>query len=304
MEMDRLAIVPMTQHHWPAVRAIWADGIATGEATFETEPPTWERFDAGHPPAGRIVALAGPVVAGWAALAPVSARAAYSGVAEVSVYVASDQRRRGVGRSLLRDLVERATNAGYWTLQASVFPENAGTLALHAAAGFRLVGRRERIARQAGRWRDTYLLERREGRQEPAPIVLPAGGGRRYAMGAIEAVFKVDEHETGAAYSVSEWWLDPLTAGPGAHRHALNDELFVGLAGTMSLRVGDAWHALAPGAFARIPAGVVHDFENRGAERAGVLNVFLPGGFERSMPAIAEWFRANPPGPAGAAPAR
>lgn len=146
---------------WPEVRAIYEEGIATGHATFEQEPPGWEVFDATRLPAPRLVAEESGRVVGWAVLSPVSSRCVYGGVAEVSVYVAARARGRRIGSALLGELVRRAEDAGLWTLQAGIFPENAATLALHLAAGFREVGRRERIGRMHGVWRDTLLLERR-----------------------------------------------------------------------------------------------------------------------------------------------
>jgi phosphinothricin acetyltransferase len=151
----------LTAEDWPAVEAIYADGIATGDATFETETPSWEEFDAGRLHGHRLVAIEGAHVLGWAALSPTSARACYAGVVEHSVYVDRDHRGHGVGRQLLEALVAGADAAGLWTIQTSVFPENAASLALHARVGFRVVGRRERIARRDGAWRDTILLERR-----------------------------------------------------------------------------------------------------------------------------------------------
>jgi quercetin dioxygenase-like cupin family protein len=126
------------------------------------------------------------------------------------------------------------------------------------------------------------------------PIVLGPGQGRSYPMGRISAVFKADEAETAFAYSISEWWLEPNTTGPGAHSHPEDDVFFV-LEGTMSLLVGDEWVDAAAGSFVLIPGGTVHDFENRSAARAGVLN-FSPGPFEQEMPGIAEWFREHPAG--------
>lgn len=156
-----LAITALTPAHWPEVLAIYQAGIAGGDATFETVAPDWEQWDAGHLEAARLVALRGERVAGWAALSPVSARAAYRGVAEVSIYLAPAARGAGIGTRLLAALTVAAEAAGIWTLQATVFPENEATLRLHARAGFRVVGRRERIGRLDGRWRDTLLLERR-----------------------------------------------------------------------------------------------------------------------------------------------
>jgi len=150
--------------HWEEARAVYLEGVATGHATFETEAPGWEAWDAAHLPFARFVALAADRVAGWAALGRVSARRAYAGVAEVSVYVGREFRGAGAGRQLLAALVEASEANGVWTLQASVFPENAASLRLHRACGFREVGRRERIGKLQGRWRDTILLERRSKR--------------------------------------------------------------------------------------------------------------------------------------------
>jgi phosphinothricin acetyltransferase len=151
----------MLTRHWEEVRAIYTEGLATGDATFETEAPAWERWDASHHTFCRLVALEGARVAGWAALSPVSRRKVYEGVAEVSVYVGSSFRGRGLGRALLSSLVAESEANGVWTLQASIFPENVASVELHRACGFREVGRRERIAQRDGRWRDTVLLERR-----------------------------------------------------------------------------------------------------------------------------------------------
>lgn len=156
-------IETMTPEDWPAVRAILEEGIAAGNATFETEAPAWEDWDAAHRPAPRLVAHGADGIAGWAALTPVSRRRCYAGVAEVSVYVARRDRGRGAGGALLEALVGAAEREGLWTLQAVVFPENPASIRLHEAYGFRLVGRRERIARLGGTWRDTLLLERRSG---------------------------------------------------------------------------------------------------------------------------------------------
>jgi quercetin dioxygenase-like cupin family protein len=131
-----------------------------------------------------------------------------------------------------------------------------------------------------------------EGRQ---PIVRLPGEGRNYPMGRIQAVFKADNAESGKAYSISEWWLDPNTKGPGAHHHPEDDIFFV-IEGTMSLLVEERWIDAPRGSFILVPGGVVHDFENRSDARAGVLNISTPGGFEDSMPMIAEWWAKNPPG--------
>jgi phosphinothricin acetyltransferase len=141
------------------VRSIFEEGIATGQATFETEAPTWEAWDGAHS-AGIVAEEEGEVV-GWAALSPYSARAVYAGVAEESVYVAARARGRGVGRALLEAIVVRSERAGIWTLEAGVFPENRASITLHLGCGFRVVGVRERIGRLHGEWRDVLLLERR-----------------------------------------------------------------------------------------------------------------------------------------------
>ncbi|HEX5701765.1 MAG TPA: GNAT family N-acetyltransferase [Pyrinomonadaceae bacterium] len=151
----------MTADDWSAVRSIYLEGIATGQATFETAAPSWEMWDAAHLPFARLIARDDRAVIGWAALSPVSRREAYKGVAEVSVYVAENSRGQGVGRTLLDQLIQDSEQNGIWTLQAAVFPENAATLALHKRCGFREVGRRERISTLNNIWRDTVLLERR-----------------------------------------------------------------------------------------------------------------------------------------------
>ena len=154
-------IAVMDAADWGRVAAIYAEGIATGVATFETETPSWVEWNAAHLSFGRIVARDDGEITGWAALAPISRRACYRGVAEVSVYVASDARGRGVGTALMRRLADDATAGGIWTLQATVFPENEASLALHQRVGFRIVGRRQLIAQLGGIWLDTVLLERR-----------------------------------------------------------------------------------------------------------------------------------------------
>ncbi len=151
----------MTAADWPAVAAVYAAGIATGDATFETEVPSWPRWAAGHPAEHRLVAADGGEVVGWAAVSPTSPRPAYAGVVEDSIYLAAAARGRGVGRALLSALVASTERAGIWTVQTGIFPENAASLALHRAVGFREVGIRERVGRLHGRWRDVVLLERR-----------------------------------------------------------------------------------------------------------------------------------------------
>ncbi len=159
--VESVVLAPMLPSHWAEVERIYAEGIATGNATFETTTAPWEAWDEGHLASPRLVALEGGRVLGWAALSPVSRRPAYAGVAEVSVYVAEPARGRGLGLALLRRLVAESEAGGIWTLQATIFPENAASVALHGRAGFHLVGRRERIGRLHGLWRDTVLLERR-----------------------------------------------------------------------------------------------------------------------------------------------
>ena len=130
------------------------------------------------------------------------------------------------------------------------------------------------------------------------PIVLAPGAGRAYPMGRISAVFKADAAETDSRYSISEWWLDPHTQGPGAHAHP-EDDVFYVIEGEMSLLIGDEWVRATRGAFVLVPGGVTHDFENRGDVRAGILNLSIPGPFEPAMPAIVQWFAEHPPGDAG-----
>lgn len=156
-----LAVRTMSGRDWDVVRAIYLEGIATGQATFETEAPTWDEWNAKHLPAPRLIASEGEHIAGWAALSPVSPRAVYAGVAEVSVYVSADARGHGLGRLLLEALIAKSEQAGIWTLQAGVFPENTASISLHKGCGFLEIGTRHRIAKLNGVWRDTVLLERR-----------------------------------------------------------------------------------------------------------------------------------------------
>jgi L-amino acid N-acyltransferase YncA len=158
---DALQVDELTAGDWPAVSAIYADGIATRNATFETEVPSWEAWDAAHLADHRLVVRRGDEVVAWAALSPVSDRCAYRGVAEGSIYVATGARGQRIGRRLLTQLVERAEADGIWTIQTGVFPENLASLKLHVACGFRVVGVRERIGQLDGAWRDVVLLERR-----------------------------------------------------------------------------------------------------------------------------------------------
>jgi L-amino acid N-acyltransferase YncA len=158
---EPIIVTAFRAEHWEEVRGIYAEGIATGHATFETEAPNWESWDAGHLKPARLVARQGDRVLGWAALSPVSDRCAYGGVAEVSVYVGDESRGKGVGAALLHALIEASEEHGIWTLQAGVFPENQSSVRLHTRFGFREVGVRERLGRLNGRWRDVLLLERR-----------------------------------------------------------------------------------------------------------------------------------------------
>ena len=158
-----IAIEPMTADDWPAVRRIYTEGIATGDATLEREAPDWGHFDRSHPAECRLVARSTTDgVLGWTALGGYSARRVYRGVAWESVYVADSARGHGVGRSLLEALIAASEAAGYWTLLAGVLAENAGSLALHERVGFRRIGVQRRLGQDArGRWRDVVLLERR-----------------------------------------------------------------------------------------------------------------------------------------------
>jgi L-amino acid N-acyltransferase YncA len=155
-----LRIEKMRIDDWPAVRAIYEEGIATGLGTFETAAPSWEQWNAARLAHSRFVAREQGVI-GWAALSPVSQRSCYAGVAEVGVYVAASARGQGVGRALLEAIIESSEAHGIWTLQGATIAENAASLALQERCGFRVIGRRERIARLDGVWRDTVLTERR-----------------------------------------------------------------------------------------------------------------------------------------------
>ncbi|MDQ0371786.1 GNAT family N-acetyltransferase [Cellulomonas humilata] len=165
--MTGVHIGPLAAEHWADVERIYAAGIATGHATFEVAPPTWEAFDAGKVREHRFVALDDDGgVLGWAAASAVSDRCVYAGVIEHSVYVDPAARGRGVGRALLEALLDSAAAGGVWTVQSGIFPENSASIALHTAAGFRVVGTRERLGRMtygplAGQWRDVVLMERR-----------------------------------------------------------------------------------------------------------------------------------------------
>jgi L-amino acid N-acyltransferase YncA len=161
MQGDAVEFQAMRPGDWPAVRAIYEAGIDTGDATFETAAPDWPAWDAAHLAEHRLVARVDGRVVGWTALAPVSDRCCYAGVAEDSVYVAPEAQGRGVGRALLEAVVASAERGGIWTVQTGIFPENRASVRLHQACGFRVVGVRERLGRLGGRWRDVLLLERR-----------------------------------------------------------------------------------------------------------------------------------------------
>ncbi len=159
--MHAYDIAPMTEQDWESVRDIYRQGISTGNATFEQSVPEWVGWDKRHLPACRLVARSASEVLAWAALSAVSTRRVYSGVAEVSIYVADRARGRGIGTQLLRALVEASEQNGIWTLQAGIFPENTASITLHERAGFRVVGIRERLGCMNDRWRDIVLMERR-----------------------------------------------------------------------------------------------------------------------------------------------
>lgn len=161
MSVSGLQIRSLVARDWERVRSIYLDGIATGQATFETRAPSWAEWDSGHLLVPRLVATDVEQIVGWAALSPVSVRSVYAGVAEVSVYVSSNLSGRGVGKMLLESLAAESERNMIWTLQASIFPENVASIALHKSCGFREVGRRDRIGKMNGDWRDTVLLERR-----------------------------------------------------------------------------------------------------------------------------------------------
>ena len=153
-------IEAMTEGDWPEVLVIYEEGLATGVGSFESVAPSWEQWNAARLPHSRLVAREDRLV-GWAALSPISKRACYAGVAEVGIYIAASARGRGIGRTLLLALIESAEAHGIWTLQGATIADNVASLALQASCGFRVVGRRERIARRDGKWHDTVLTERR-----------------------------------------------------------------------------------------------------------------------------------------------
>ena len=158
---EEFRIDVMQPDDWNTVRTIYLQGIATGNATFETDAPEWEEWDANHLACCRLVARVDDAIVGWAALSPVSRRAVYRGVAEVSVYVAGSHHGKGIGIQLLKRLIAESEAEGIWTLQAGIFPENSASIELHRKCGFREVGRRERIGKLIDVWRDVVLMERR-----------------------------------------------------------------------------------------------------------------------------------------------
>lgn len=161
VDTGALTVEEFRPEHWPDAARVYEEGIATGNATFETEVPTWEQWDASHVTEHRLVALRDGEVVGWAAVSPVSDRCVYGGVVEHSVYVAESARGQGIGRRLLEELIASTEAAGIWTIQTGIFPQNEGSIRLHESVGFDVVGRRKRLGRLNGEWRDVLLLERR-----------------------------------------------------------------------------------------------------------------------------------------------
>jgi len=159
--MDKILITEMKEESWPEVQRIYNEGIATKNATYETEAPEWDAWNLSHRKDCRLIALNDKQIAGWAALSIVSGRSVYSGVAEVSVYIDADFRGMGVGNQLMKQLITDSERNGIWTLQSGIFPENKASMALHIKHGFRIVGTREKVGKMEDVWRDTILLERR-----------------------------------------------------------------------------------------------------------------------------------------------
>ena len=159
--MEHLELRPMLPEDWPSVSKIYADGMATGYATFENQPPSYEAWNSSHIANCRIVAFEKDQCLGWAALSPVSSRCVYGGVGEVSIYISKEARGKGVGSVLMQALIAQSEENGIWTLQSGVFPENIGSIKLHEKMGFRCIGKRERIGKRDGVWKDNVLFERR-----------------------------------------------------------------------------------------------------------------------------------------------
>jgi len=156
-----MAIQTMLPEHWPEVKQIYLEGIATGQATFQTDAPSWNEWDQAHLAELRYLAMIGNEIAGWVALSPVSSRCVYAGVAEISIYIADRFRAQKIGQQLLQHMIAESEKANIWTLQAGIFPENAASLRLHEKAGFRVMGYREKVGKMNGVWRNVNLLERR-----------------------------------------------------------------------------------------------------------------------------------------------
>lgn len=154
----------MLPQHWEAIKTIYEEGIATGNATFQTAAPSWQEWDNTHVKTCRIIATENNEVLGWAALTPVSSRCVYSGVAEVSVYVAANARGKNIGSLLLQALINESEQNGIWTLQSGIFPENKASISMHEKNGFRIIGYRERIGKMGNIWRDNISLERRSNK--------------------------------------------------------------------------------------------------------------------------------------------
>jgi L-amino acid N-acyltransferase YncA len=163
---------PMTQEDWEQVAEIFSQGIETGNATFETQIPSWDKWDLTHVPSCRIVATIENVVVGWVAMIPVSARKVYAGVGEVSIYISNKYKGLKIGTRLLKKLIEESETEGFWTLQAGIFPENTASIQLHKNHGFRIIGYREKIGIMGSIWRDTILLERRSKKIGTQPMTL------------------------------------------------------------------------------------------------------------------------------------
>ena len=161
VDSQTTTIEELKPEHWDGVARVYAEGIATGNATFETEVPSWEAWDSSHLPAHRFVALREGAVIAWAAVSPISDRCVYGGVVENSVYVAEVARGEGIGQRLLEELIASTEVAGIWTIQTGIFPENDGSIRLHERVGFEVVGRRKRLGKLNDDWRDVLLLERR-----------------------------------------------------------------------------------------------------------------------------------------------
>ena len=159
-----MQVRPMTAEDWSSVSQIYKEGIDTQIATFETQVPSYEHWDKAHLSKNRWVATENDTILGWVALSPVSSRCVYGGVAEVSVYIARDARKKGVGQLLLHTLIDQSEKDGYWTLQSGIFPENKGSIKLHEKAGFRYIGKREKIGMLHGEWKDNVLYERRSAK--------------------------------------------------------------------------------------------------------------------------------------------